>query len=516
MASGLIPVTLAAPGFWGLNTQDSPTGLDQRFCLEASNCVIDQSGRIAARKGWERFTASTDAITNSTVYLVHEYIKDTGSVELLAVIGDSIYTIGNDNTPVLIYSDSSWTAGNWKAVNFNGKCYLFQRGHVPLVYDGTTMQRITSHGSYSGSVQSSHEGIAAYGRLWTADTLTDKFTVQWSDTLIGEAWTGGGSGSLNLKGVYPGGLRPVTALAAFNGNLIIFCDKAIIVYDGADKDPSSNLVLADVITGVGCIARDSVINIGNDIVFLSDTGVRSLSRVLIQKSAPLNDMSKNVRDALMADIQAQNSNDYVKAGYNELDGQYILSLPLIKKSWCFDLKQKLEDGSHRVTTWTLAPYSMCYRLNRNFVYGFVGTLGKASTLYTDDGSTYEMSYISSHLHGDDINALSILKFLRLTGYGGSNYLIRFLWGTDYAGLSYQAQTRFPSQGVLSEYNGAVPDSEYGTGEYGSRTAVIRTVRQNLSHYGRVFQVGIQVPINSYPFSIQQVDVFTKKGRISTT
>lgn len=512
MASSLIPVSLAAPGFWGLNTQDSPTGLDQRFCLEASNCVIDQSGRIAARKGWERCISTTTEIAASTVYLVHEYINSAGAVELLVVIQNAIYSVDNSNSPVLIYTGSDWGAANWKAVNFNGKCYLFQRNHVPLVYDGTTIQKITTHGSYSGSVQSANEVLASYGRLWTADTTTDKYTVQWSDTLIGEAWTGGGSGSLDLRGVYPGGMRPVTALAAFNGKLIIFCDKMIIIYTGANSDPSANLVLDDTIVGVGCIARDTVINIGNDILFLSDTGVRSLSRILIQKSAPLNDVSKNVRDALMADVSRHNSTDWLKSGYNEVDGQYILSMPLINKSWCFDLKQKLEDGSHRVTTWTLAPYSMCYRLNKDFLYGFVGTVGKASTLYTDDGATYEMSYISSHLHGDEASALYILKFLRLTGYGGSNYLIRFLWGTDYAGLSYQAQTRFPAMGATSEYN----VSEYNIGEYGSNVATIRTLRQNLSHYGRVFQVGLQVPIHSYPFSIQQVDVFTKKGRTSTT
>lgn len=511
MASSLITVSLAAPGFWGLNTQDSPTGMDQRFCLEAHNCVIDKSGRIAARKGWERFTSAVDEITASTVYLVHEYINTFGEIELIIAIGDRLYAIGEDNTPEVIYTDASWVRSNWKAVNFNGKCFLFQRDHVPLVYDGVSCIQITAHGSYSGSVQNANEVLAAYGRLWTADVTGDKVTVKWSDTLIGEAWTGGASGSLDLSSVYAGNLRPVVALAAFNAKLVIFCDKMIILYDGAEDDPSTKLALSDIINGVGCIARDSVVNVGNDVLFLSDSGVRSLSRVLVQKSAPLNDVSKNVRDALMRDVQSQNSNDFVKAGYSELDGQYILSLPLLGKSWCFDLKQKLEDGSHRVTTWTLAPYSMCYRLNRDFVYGFEGTIGKASTAYSDDGGAYEMSYVSSHLHGDDINTLSILKFLRLTGYGGSNYLIRFLWGTDYAGLSYQAQTRFPAAGSSSEYN----ISEYAIGEYGSSSTVIRTVRQNLSHYGRVFQVGIQIPVKGYPFSIQQVDVFTKKGRIST-
>ena len=53
MAGSLAPINIGAPGFYGLNTQDSPTGLDPKFCLEAKNAVIDRSGRLAARKGWE-------------------------------------------------------------------------------------------------------------------------------------------------------------------------------------------------------------------------------------------------------------------------------------------------------------------------------------------------------------------------------------------------------------------------------------------------------------------------------
>ena len=32
------------------------------------------------------------------------------------------------------------------------------------------------------SVQSAHEVLAVYGRLWTTDTTTNRYTVQWSDT----------------------------------------------------------------------------------------------------------------------------------------------------------------------------------------------------------------------------------------------------------------------------------------------------------------------------------------------
>lgn len=51
MAKQLQSIAIQAPGFFGLNTQDSPTSLSEQFALVADNCVIDQFGRIGARKG---------------------------------------------------------------------------------------------------------------------------------------------------------------------------------------------------------------------------------------------------------------------------------------------------------------------------------------------------------------------------------------------------------------------------------------------------------------------------------
>ena len=46
MAQSLQIFSIAAPGFYGLNTQDSPLDLASGFALNATNCIIDQYGRI--------------------------------------------------------------------------------------------------------------------------------------------------------------------------------------------------------------------------------------------------------------------------------------------------------------------------------------------------------------------------------------------------------------------------------------------------------------------------------------
>ena len=53
MAQPLRNITISAPGFAGINTQDSPISIGEQFCLVAENAIIDQFGRIAARKGYE-------------------------------------------------------------------------------------------------------------------------------------------------------------------------------------------------------------------------------------------------------------------------------------------------------------------------------------------------------------------------------------------------------------------------------------------------------------------------------
>ena len=58
-------IYIAAPGFKGLNTADSPVAQDASFASIAENAVIDQFGRIAARKGLNKQTTSDTPLGSS-------------------------------------------------------------------------------------------------------------------------------------------------------------------------------------------------------------------------------------------------------------------------------------------------------------------------------------------------------------------------------------------------------------------------------------------------------------------
>jgi len=51
MAQPLQNITIAAPAFKGLNTQDSPLSGDVQYAAVVDNMVIDTYGRIGSRKG---------------------------------------------------------------------------------------------------------------------------------------------------------------------------------------------------------------------------------------------------------------------------------------------------------------------------------------------------------------------------------------------------------------------------------------------------------------------------------
>ena len=80
MAQQLQNITVAAPGFAGLNTQDSPIGIDPSFASVADNCVIDQLGRIGARKGWVEVSTNGAAVlgTSRGIETVYEFIDNSG------------------------------------------------------------------------------------------------------------------------------------------------------------------------------------------------------------------------------------------------------------------------------------------------------------------------------------------------------------------------------------------------------------------------------------------------------
>jgi hypothetical protein len=511
MAEQLLTTTIQAPGFMGLNLQDSSVSLDNGYATVAQNCVIDKFGRIGARKGWTTAHTTVAALTGSYVKAIGELIDNSGTSYIIAAGANKLFKLVGTTLTEITYggggSAPTISGSNWQMAALNSVLYLYQVGHDPLVFDPaastTTYKRVSEKTGSLGTLQNSNCVISAYGRTWSANTSTDKNTIQFSDLLAGHIVSTGTSGTLNVAEIWPNGADEVIALAAHNGFLMIFGRRQILIYSGA-QDPSA-MTLADSISGVGCLARDSVVVTGGDVLFLSDTGVRSLMRTIQEKSAPMREVSLNVKDSLIDDIAAEQAAD-IKAIYSDKDAFYLLSLPVSNIVYCFDMRTQLQNGAARTTTWQqITPRAFCYTRSKDLLLGQSGFIGKYNN-YLDNTTQYRLKYYTNYFDFGSPTAVKILKKINTTFVGGNGADVTVKYGFDFS-ASYLSRNISLGNINIAEYG----ISEYNIGEY-TAGVVFDNKNINASGSGNVLQIGIETEVNDFEISLQKLDCYVKAGR----
>jgi len=480
MAKQLLTTTISAPGFLGINTQESSVDLSSGYALEAYNCVIDKFGRIGARKGWSKQNVSTnsDLGTNDIEFLFE--LPETGKViaggnnllltldtgTLTTAVNTTVTDSAGTGTTAYTITDNNWSASSivfGEGPDISPHAYICQAGHLPLVYHkvGSGHAHTGSYGfqllSDVGSVPTTYTSasdfkpnfvLGAYGRTWWTNIVNDEQTVYFSALLDGSNLSTGDSGYLSLVDVFPNGDQ-VVGLAAHNGFLIIFGKRNIAVY--SNPIDVTRLELVDLIANVGCIARDTIVNTGTDVMFLSDTGVRSIARVIQEKSAPINDISFNVRDDLVTFVDSETDKERIKATYYPRDAFYVLTLPTSKYVFCFDLRGRLQNGACRVTIWDhIEPTAFHTTYTGDLLLGKKGYIGKYNT-YLDNDEIYQMRYYTNHFDLGNPTSLKVLKKGNFTVVGGVGQNVFIKYGFDYVS-SFRDIRKTLSAGSVFEFN----------------------------------------------------------------
>lgn len=528
MSGNLRASSIAAPGFLGLNSQESEVTLESGYATQANNCIIDRYGRLGSRRGWEMYTTNNDTLLDTEdVKTIFEFKSVSGVVSYIVGGGGKLFTgldiftekkvrnATNTADVALVSTNDNWQVAALpvgSGATAVAEAFLGQSGQPLIAYTdlgpGYIFYRVGDIGTVpTGLTVNTFDPncvLSAFGRLWTAGMSQDKHTIYYSKLLDGTEFSGVGAGTLDISSVV-GNNDEIIALADHNGFLIIFCKNNIVVYANA-TDPT-NITLSDTVTGVGCIARDSVQKTGTDLIFLSKSGVRSLSRTIQEKSMPMRELSLNIRDELVDNINNEILTD-IKSVYYERDAFYLLTFPSTELIYCFDTRSLLENGAARVTTWTGLNYKcFCAAEDRTLYLGVTG--GVASYRgYLDLTSSYRMSYFTSNT---DIESPSLLKFLKkaaviVIGNDTQDYVIKY--GFDYS-TNYSSRF-YGSTGTSTpaEYNIA----EYGIGEY-SGGLLITEARVNLGGSGRVAKFGIETDVNGAPVSIQKASIYFKIGKL---
>ena len=531
MAQQLRNITLGAPGFKGVNTQDSPIGLDPQFAQVCNNAVIDRFGRLGSRKGFVAETSASELtkLGGNPIVRISQWQRP-GATNLFVCAGNNKLFVAQDLdgdpngvretlTELTLPSAYTITGNDWMMVDFNGKMYFYQDGHDPLVLDTTSfattsVERVATRSTDTVTLTTQHSvAIGAYGRMWRGGGSADSSTLYWSDTLIGENFSIDAAdqpsfaGRIILTEVWPDGYDEITGLSAHNGKLIIFGVNNVLVYTGAE-DPTT-MVLEDSFSGIGCVDKDSVMSLGTDIAYLSETGVRIMSRTIQgQGNMPNNDVSNNIRkDLLQEYVTSEAAGGDITSVYSPEEALYLLIFGNTGNVYAFDTRSIMEDGTYRVTIWLASPFKCGHHCaGGNLWVGGTFGLGKYEG-YSDGGDSYSYEYESPVLtFGQNAN-LKFIKSVRPTVIGGNGQIMTIGWGYGYEG-DYESEVVSVGAGVLAEYG----EAEYGEAEYSGGTGVTDE-KINANGSGRNVRLRISADINGEALSLQEINVQALLGRI---
>lgn len=559
-SSSLQPLVLDSIGVYGLNRQSSPSSLEHQWLTAANNIMLDDRGRITTRAGIKQITTNigTSSSNSEIVKSLGEYRDGVGNTTIYAGSNASIYKLNTANTPYTLDAQTftgtpqTITNGNWLFTNFNNKFYGVQASHKPIYFDGTNwmdLEDATGYLAPSGVTTFNPTSILGkFGRLWVGGVAEAKDVVYYSDTLIGHKFNTGAAGSIDMKTVWGG--DEIVALAGFMGKLVIFGKRNIAVYN--NPWDTANMALDEVVENIGCAARDSVQVLGDDIIFLSNSGVRSLQRTMVQDKMPLTDLSKNIKNELTTHIVSADL-DQCKGQYCVCGGYYVLSFPDRNIVYVFDFNGKTPDHSPRITTWNfdnnkmpksflstadgkmyvglghddyegrVANYEDYYDVIKTDVTATYATQSPCeaaghtwestgSKCWSTTQNSYQADFKTVWLDFGDPSSSKLLKRFLAVISGGKNMDVTMNWYRDYGVEAAGANFTLSPTTSGTTYLWGNSGSLYGAAKY-SPNFQPNEYKLPLSRAAKVVRFEMKGTMSGFKAALQNMTVWAKRGKI---
>lgn len=407
------------------------TPLPPEYALDLMNAIFNVNGEVETRKG---LLAYSSAWASGTPLQIFEYLAADGTSRIIVSTSSDIFEVTSSAKTSRIGALTP-SGGDWKFLNFNGKVLGWQAGHTPIVKTGAgNFAAITAA---TGTLPDGNAACAAFGRVWAVDD--DKQTIRYSALLDETKWAvADGGGVIDMRTVWTQGMDQVVAIEAFGSSLVVFGRHHIIMWqDGSGSQlglAPLNMYVTDTVDKIGALSRNGVCLVGElDIVFWSDSGIRSLRRSVQERAMPHNDLSPKNRLYIAAGISSINK-DNIRMGYFAKDGILVVQAPAYDTMLCFDVRSIAMGGEARMTEWNINAKAIGTTRDQELLIGITNNLGTYSG-YRDFTVAYTLTINSGwiDIRGNPRRkqALKLLRSFTNKGQTTITYRRDFDSDTDY-------------------------------------------------------------------------------------
>ena len=326
-------VTDGENGFIGIASRDNPVTIPSGYVQYAQNMRFDR-GVASVRKGARRLT-SGDAI-GQTIHGSGVYSDPTTGVEKIILIGGSAIYIFNTSTTAI--STVNYPGGQTvvptdipDAFQANNLFYILRgqvSGKSPLIWDGNVTITVAPSAHPSGPTANfppSDFGVYFQNRIVVK---RDRDEIACSDILDFDTW----DLTFNQFKINLGANDSIVGFMPWQEDKFVLFQRNSIYYAFIDPNgyatgagPGGGSYVKSLTFEFGCSARKSIVNAGDHIFFLSDSGVHILTPSLDLKllgnqlplSEPISDIIARINVAAVGNAVGRIHNN-----------RYYLAVPL--------------------------------------------------------------------------------------------------------------------------------------------------------------------------------------------
>jgi hypothetical protein len=418
----------------GQNDSDEPEMIKDDQAVLIKNGITDSIGLLKQRNGCVLVgdeSAGTEGVTG-----LFTFIPDSGTIKELRIAGTALQY---NNSGTWTNIDTGFTTGldTW-FTQINNKVYISNGTENTHSYDGTTVSDLgTSYpkAKYTASWKN-YLFIAGEGyiggtkyknRVWFSN-LGDPDTV----TTASDYFDVGKSDGQEITGIWP--------LGEF---LVIFKRRSIFILTGNSPDEwklsASINNLVNIANSIGCVSAKSIVQVGNDLWFMSDDGIRSIKKNE-QGAVPLmGQVSSNINTT----IDSINKGAYNKICGTYFDNKVYMAIPTGSSTendvvMVANTRINIDNATNPYPWFTYTGWPVsCMNVHLSsgvaelhFGSHATNNIYQGETGNTDAIGEIEFEYIGKLIDGGQPEMKKTFRFIKYGALGGGNYYIDFSVSVD--------------------------------------------------------------------------------------